>query len=109
MIKITVEKDPVMNYDETSEGLRYSASAEFKTAVEECSDPKSVVNAIFDAMRLEGYTDYGIVKTMSEFVEDNLDIIYAHEGFCEDEDEDEFEDFRQWLEDHTLVRGIDYE
>ena len=79
MIKIIVEKKPLNEY-ENSDGLRYSTSAEFKTAIEEISDPKSVLNAIFDAMRLEGYTDYGIIKSMSEFVDENIEIIYQTEG-----------------------------
>ena len=85
MIKIMVEKKPLNEY-ENADGLKYSTNAEFKTAIEEVSDPKSVINAVFDAMRLEGYTDYGIIKSMSEFVDDNIEIIYQTEGIYEREE-----------------------
>ena len=109
MIKINVEKEPLNDY-ENSEGLRYSASAEFKTAVEECSDPRSVINAIFDAMRLEGYTDYGIIKTMSEFVDENAEVLYAVDGYPypleDEEDEDEEEDEDTLPEIDELIQNI---
>jgi hypothetical protein len=116
MIKINVEKEPLNKYEplseyENFEGLRYSATAEFKTAVEECSDPRSVINAVFDAMRLEGYTDYGIIKTMSEFVDENAEILYAVDGYPypleDEEDEDEEEEDEDTLpEIDELIQNI---
>ncbi len=99
MIKITVEKRPISAFDENSSGLgysglRYSTDAEFKTSIEELSDPKSAINAMFDAMRLEGYTDYEIVRVMSEFVDENAEVLYKIDGYPypTDSDEDEIDD-----------------
>lgn len=74
MLKILVAKKPLTEY-EHSEGFRYGVNAEFRTDVDESSDAKSVIQALYEAMILEGYSDYGIIDSMFDFVSDNIDII----------------------------------